>query len=535
MTLLVVGCASALGYVFVWIYLASPVFGKLATLALVVIVFAQFIEARSREKVLVLIRLPDIWIPFALMLTVGLFLTAITYAGTEGMTVCPTEDYNFVNKRLAVSGSPDYLIQTYWVGGLSGGSPPWNWILDPAVSRSTVADRAPLLAGIVLIFNSMVSGKYSFVYFMAMTSAASLAWIPAIWGLARLAGLTLVRAAALVITHAFVYYFWFSTIYAWPKMLSGALLVGAIYLLFIDREKETEPVSLKSIILGSAFAGLSFVTHASVGMILLGMIPLLLILKNWLGAGRIIVAACVFLALVTPYMALKSFHEGPSSLTKYALTGNLIHTMPAAAYNAMTPLDAVRKVYSTLTWDEIIQNRLASFKYAFHTPCLMQCDGMSFKSSRSFELGPFTGSLKFFNLGWLVLVPLLLIGNTRLGLPQPWNQVRAVAGDCLYVAMSGLLVFLMISFSNVNNTATSGFMLLLVAATGTVLFSLPSKVIGLFSLLVVSNFLWFTSQVFREDNLVPVYPLLAIAMLALLGMTALIMVSARIDRGKAFF
>ena len=222
--LLVVGCSSAIGYAFFWIYLAGPEWGELATWVLVVIVAAYLIMTPTRLKVLELLRLPDLWIPLGLALFVGLFLTSITYFGVEdlpsrysagevrfvekqsGQVVCPTDDLNFVMRRLLLGGAPDYLIQREWVKRLSKGVSTWKLVLDKA-ARSTLADRPPLLAGIVLMFNSIVPDKYQFVYFMAMTSAASLVWVLAIWGLARTAGLTLVRTSALVAMIAFVYYF----------------------------------------------------------------------------------------------------------------------------------------------------------------------------------------------------------------------------------------------------------------------------------------------------------------------------------------
>ena len=210
-------------------------------------------------------------------------------------------------------------------------------------------------------------------------------------------------------------------------------------------------------------------------------------------------------------------------LTRYVLTGG--------EFNAMTTLDAVRSVYSAMTWQEIIQNRLDSIKgNLFYSFCWFSpCDGQTFKQSRDMESISIGPSMKLFNLGWLILVPLLWIGGVKFGLSPHWNRIRVVSRDCLLVAFSGFLIFLIVSFSNVNNSATSAFMLLFMAATGVVLFSLPLKIVGLFSLLVATNFIWFTSQVFGEDDLILFHPLLALTFLSAISLIAIIMVSARID------
>lgn len=534
MSLLVFGCGSALGYGFFWVYLANAVWGKLATLMLVVTVSAYFIEAPSRRRVTELIRIPDLWIPLGLCLSVGLFLTTITYVGAESYPACLEVDLYFVNRRLQDTGSPDYLIQKVWVDGLANGTPLWNQVLDPAVARTTVADRPPLLAGIVLIFNSLIPQTYRFAYFMAMTSSVSLTWIPAIWALARTSGLSLARTSALVVTLAFVFYFWFSTIFSWPKALSGGLFIGAFLLLFHYHETKDKRIPLKSVVLGAGFAGLSFVSHFSAGLLLVVTGMLLMSPKRWLGPNRVVVGALIFLAIALPYVTLKSGHETSSShLAKYTFTGDFIHTLPQAEFDSMSTLDAVRKFYSTLTLQEIVENKYMNIAGIFDSPCLLRCADVSVKRSREMELWPILGSLKLFNFGWFILVPLIAMGSTRLGLPPHWNQIRSVARDCLLIASSGLLGFSIVAYGSVSNIVSSGFMLLLAAAVGVALFSVPWPVIGLFSLLVAANFLWFTSQIFGEDKLILLYPMLVFALLTVFGMLALTIASARIDRTLA--
>ncbi len=533
LALLVVGCSSALGYGFFWLYLASPIVGKLATFALVAALPFYFLIHSSRMKIKELIRLPDLWIPFVLVFSAGLFLTAITYAVVEHGAVCHKNDTRFVERQFAAGGA-DYLIQDFWANSMTQGSPPWHAVLDPQNARTVVSDRPPLLAGIVLIFKSLVPEAYAFVYYMAMTSVASLAWIPAIWGLARTAGLTLARTSALIVTLTFVFYFWFSTIYSWPKALSGSLFVGAFLLLFLDRKNETESMSLKSIILGAGFAGLSFATHNSTALLLQVMALLMLMPNRWLGLKHTTIAACVFLAITMPYMVLKSVNEvSSSSLAKWTFSGPLVRSLPQAEYDAMSILDVMRRTYSTLSWREIIRVKAHSVASIASPPCLLGCDKMSFKLSRGHEFWSILGSLKLFNLGWLILVPLLL-GGIRLGLPPPWVRVRVVARDCILVALPGLIGFALLTFDGVSNIVSSGFMLLLFAAMGLPLFSLPWKIIALFSLLVVANFLWFTVNVYNEEDFVILdFTLLALALLATGVLAAIIKASARVDHADS--
>jgi hypothetical protein len=533
LALLVVACASAVGYGFFWIYFINPLWGRLTTVALVTFLFSCLIEAPSRMKVLRLFWLPDLWIPFALMLSAGLFLTAIAYLGVDSKTVCPNEDLLFVLRRLIPPGTgagPDYLIQKHWVDGLSGGFPPWNMVLDPDGARTTVADRAPLLAGIVLMFNSLIPGSYRFVYFMAITSAASLAWIPAIWSLARSAGLNLTRTTALIATLTLLFYFLFSTVFSWPKALSGSLYVGAFILLFLERNSESTTTSLRSIILGAGFAGLAYVTHNSTGLLLLVTAALLLLPKRRLSLAHTIIAAGVFLAIAAPYTILKSTHEiAPSQLAKFTLTNNLIKTVPRSEFDAMSTLDAVNKYYSTLTLQEIIHFKVDNIAEIFIMPCLLQCADMSIKESQAMELMPIMASLKFFNFGWLITIPLLLMGSEILGLPSNWNRLQIVSRDCLSIALSGLLVYALIAFHHVTNIVSSGFILLLITALGIMIFSLPKKMIALFVVLVAANFIWYTVMIFREDHLALLYPMLALAFLAAAGLIFLILASIKLN------
>lgn len=542
-TILVVGATSACGYLFFLIYFLSSTAGIIATLLLLVFVFTSFCLPRSRKNALEIIRLPDFWVPFILSILAGVFISSITYIGVEKRVVdvwqvdpvtskidfggkqknavCPIYDANFVHRR-TIGGSPDYLIQLLWVNGLSNDNPPWNVVLDENVARSTVADRPPLLAGVVLLFNSIVPNNLKYIYFMAMTAAASLAWMPAVWGLVRTAGLSLKRSTAFTSTVIFIYYYFMSTIYSWPKMLSGSLFVGSFILLFCRNNFLSKHPDTKQIIIGASLAGLSLLTHNSSALLLFVMALCLLMPSRWLGFKRTALGVMVCCAMILPYASLKNMHENSTSnLAKYTFTNNLIKIIPSEEYESLSTLAAMRKYYSMLSWKEILNYKLTNIREIFSPPCFLLCSESTARQSLYAEFWGILGCLKYFNVGWVIIICICVFGICKSSLSLSWSFAKPVVTDCLLVSSAGLLIFASLAFNNVNNIVSSGFVILLTVASGIPVFLLNTAMLCVFSSIIVANFVFFAVATFREEELMLSYPMLITSMVAVSGIIVL--------------
>lgn len=501
--LVAVGGASLVGYAFFWAFLYSTVFGRLLSVGLALGILIAVTDRNARSALARTVRDRDVWIPFCLMALIGMLYFGVTYLGVFNRNVCAATDVMFVTDRLLGTGSPDYLIQKMWVDGLFRGSPPWNNVLDPDLSRTTVADRPPLLAGIALSVYSLIPEKLQFYYFMAITSAASMGWVAAVWALARISGLPPTRAMALVLSLGLTYYFWFSSMFTWPKALSGALYIGAFVLLVLEPYLRRQRADMQSFALGSAFAALSMVAHFSAGLLLLVTALFLLAPRIFPGIRNILIGLVVFSVITGSYMWVKGRHEtNLSNQTKYTFSVPDTEPVEPLEYKGLSTVEAIRKAYEKLSWTEIASYKAYNVGSIFRLGCFLACDGKSLKEGLwSSELIPILGSMKWFNLGWLLFLPLAFLRASG-PLADTRNTTAAVSNLCLALAFAGLLIYALASFrQGVSNILSTGFTLLLFCAAGVRLFSMPWRPLGIFSALSAAYFVTILAGVAIEDQL----------------------------------
>lgn len=518
--LVAVGGAALVGYAFFWAYLFSPVVGRLLSIGLGLGMFIALADQSSRTSLCTTIRQRDVWVPFSLMGALGLLYIAITYAGVLDRPSCAGADVLFVTDRLLGTGSPDYLIQKMWVDGLFRGYAPWNNVLDPDLSRTTVADRPPLLAGMTLSFYSFIPAPLQFFYFMAMTSAASMGWIAAVWSLARSAGLSASRTTALVVCMSLTYYFWFSSIFTWPKALSGALYVGAFILLILEPYLDRRRVDSRSFALGSAFAALSMVAHFSAGLLLLVTAAFMLAPRLFPGIRNVAIGAVLFSVVAGSYLWVKARHEtNLSNQTKYTFSVPDTDPVEPLEYKGLSTTEAIKRAYSKISWQEIVSYKAYNIGSIFRLGCFLACDGKSLKESLwGSELIPVLGSMKLFNLGWLLFLPMGALFH-RICRTDDVRRAQLTSRICLALAFAGLLIYALASFrQGVSNILSTGFTLLLFSAVGVLLFSMRWRLIAAFAFATTAYFVTLVILMVRDDRLLLNPAMLPIMFFAIVAM-----------------
>lgn len=513
------GIAAVIAYALFWLYLWKPAVGRISSLGALLMAGAAYLDAGAWRRVRAAWDDPDIRTPLLLTGLIGLLYIALTYAWVFPRQSCAATDEAFVVDRILGTGSPDYLIQKIWADGLYHGRPPWNYMLDPDLSRTTVADRPPLLGSMALLLYPLLPESLRFLGFMAATTAASLAWLAALWALLRCAGTPIARTALAALAVSQTYYFWHSSIFTWPKALSGAFAVGAIVLLLrpaIHSVPNRPAVTLVAAVL----AALSVLGHFSAALLLLVTALLLLHPRLFPGWRTSVAAGAVFLFIGGSYFLLKSTMEtNLSNQTKYTLSVPDTSPVEPAEYKGLSTIEAVKRAYGKITLREAIGNKLYNLGSIFRPGCFLACPGESAKQGLwSSELLPILGSMKLLNFGWLLfLVPLVALFPSA----APWRrslqclefspQVRRATLVYLAVAAAGLLVYGIASFrQGVSNILSSGFMLLLFAAVAARMFSLPYRWIWAF---VAAPAAYFTALVYSmglADRLHHNPPLLAL-------------------------
>ena len=524
------GVAALCGYLFFWVFLLNAVAGKLLSFGAVIALLIIYLDPFLRKVIVSILSSRDVFIPIGLTFAIGIFYTAVAYIGYFDGNVCANENVFFILNR-TFGGSPDYLIQRIWVDKLFANASPWNIVLDPDMARTTVGDRPPVLGGIALMFFTWAPSTLEHFYFMVITTIASTSWIAAIWLICREAKLSCTRATLLVVTVSQTFYFYFSSVFTWPKALSGALFIGAFALVIMRPLLSSRRVSLLEFALGSVFAGLCYLTHNSTMLLLLPTGILLFSPRLFPGTRTILSGAAIFFTLVAPYTLVKTINEpSVSNLTKYTLTIPSSAPVEPEEYRNLSIPEALKKAYSNLTLQEIVANKLGNISAVFNAGCFGECSGKTMKESNwGSEFLPIMGSMKIFNLGWLLFLPISCFAASLYGKCGSYQQKGGDLGRlntasylCAGVAAVGILIYGLISFQQeVNNIFSSGFMMLLILATGLRLFTLRPILITLVLLCQTAYFQWITFQLIAEDALKLVPAMVVVYIVSVLAIVCL--------------
>lgn len=524
------GVAALIAYLLFWLYLWKPAVGRMASVGALLLASVSLLDTAGWRRIRMAWADADIRYPVLLTIFIGLFYLGVTYGGIFPRQACAATEETFVLDRLLGTGSPDYLIQKIWADGLYRGSPPWDYMLDPDLSRTTVADRPPLLGAMALLLYPLMPESIRFLGFMAATTAASLSWVGALWALLRVAGLNPARSALAALAVSQTYYFWFSSIFTWPKALSGALVVGCV-LVLLRPAIRGQPNRSGETIVAAAAGGLGMIGHLSAALLLLVMGMFLLHPRLFPGWRTSAVAAAVFAAIAGSYLYAKStFESNTSNQTKYTLSVPDTSPVEPKEYKGISTAEAVRRAYAKISFAQAIENKIYNLRGVFRMGCFLDCgDGTIKEALWGSELLPILGSMKLFNAGWLLFVlPFALL------LPLP-DSVRAILrrvepdaelrkATTLYVtlAAAGLFIYGLVSFrQGVSNILSAGFMLLLFGAVAARLFALEARALWLFVAAPTAYFVALVYGIGSEDRVLPNGPALVLLLVAVTGLAAL--------------
>ena len=250
--------------------------------------------------------------------------------------------------------------------GVSPRAPGGDWLSS---------DRPPLQAGLALVTLPALRAL-DIGYDKACATAGvwfQLLWIPALWLLLRWLGLTDHQAHAATAALVFTGFLLFNSVFVWPKLAAGALVLLAFCTVFATASA-IDP--RHRWITGAALAACGALVHSGVLFSLLALAPLLLWhavraaraaraprspLRSRLSAVRaqLLPAAAVFAVLVLPWLAYQRLYEPPGNrLVKWHLAG-------AIAPDSRGVLETLVSNYRALGWDRALATRRDNLRLLF--------------------------------------------------------------------------------------------------------------------------------------------------------------------------
>jgi len=332
-----------------------------------------------------------------------------------------------------------------------------------------VSDRPPLLAGLMLlgrpVWEPLIATgdnqRLTFLLYQSLGMVACSLWVIPVWML--LARLFNSRGHAaigvgLIATTGFVA---FNSVYIWPKMLGGALGLGA-YVALADAITTNEPRAAgRAYILAGGLAGLAMMSHAGVAW---GFVPIFaypLLKPTRARLTGLLLAASAALALLAPWMLWQQLEDPPgNALVKFALAGTW-----GMGEESKGVWATVRDVHATMTladWLGMRRDALLTLVGA-HLPAVI-----SWYATRPMDLAGrlrtweflyLLPGLGFANLGWLGIG--WLASN-----PQSQNvSIRRVSRLWLAFGLSGVLIATLVNFNvNINHHQSYQSVLLVLLA-----------------------------------------------------------------------
>jgi hypothetical protein len=206
------------------------------------------------------------------------------------------------------------------------------------------SDRPPLQSGIALMQFPLFGNRD--LGYQALGTGIELLWIPALWVLLLVLGVNRRRIVLAVLATAVTGAIFINSVYVWPKMLSGALILSAVAIL-VSRVKADQWAGC--LVTAAAVATLGLLGHGSAAYTLIGIAPTAILLavrrRAW-AEGALATAVAVILYL--PWLAFQRLVAPPGDrLLYWQLAGVLGYTRKpllqviAARYGAVGLVGAI--------------------------------------------------------------------------------------------------------------------------------------------------------------------------------------------------
>ncbi len=478
--ILAVTAGCCLGYATFGAYFVGPRLGRVASAAVIGAGVAAGARAwLGRKRWAAVLESDDVRRPLGLMAVVGLFYLCVTYAVALGYSAENQPRARFLDRylphdNLIPLSLAEALYNGYGARGAGGGG--WQ-----------SSDRPPLQAGIFLTQRPLAAPPAFApgLHYEVLACALQCSWIPALWALLRGLGLSPVRVHTALGLLTFSGFLMVNSVFAWPKLLAGALAVFAVTLVLGGVGAGTSPVRVAAV--GGA-GGLAVLAHGGAAFTLIALAGMLLLPRYYPGIGRLALGAAAFAALLAPWLAYQRGYDPPGDrLVK-------VHIAGAARLDDRGTWRVLADSYREAGLARTVRNKWENLRVLFaENPAAVYGDlpgggwATRFAGLRRREFHNLFFALGVLNVGWLPLWRWLRHRRPNVPAPRPGGSVGPVM---LFGAWNvGLWVLLMFGPGTtvVHQGPYAAFLLLFgVLAVGVAM--LPPRALGCAALLQVG---WF--------------------------------------------
>ena len=365
------GTAGLLAYALFYVSFVSPNAGRLASVlcwGTSVVLFAAALRDPAVRRTL---RQRDAWLPALLTA-----LLTTSYLASAIASDAP------VDHRFRFPLPPDNVLPQMFADRIAAGTYGLGVTPPPLDADWRSSDRPPLQAALVLATRPLRAGHADWFSQFAAT-ICQMGWVAAFYALGRTVALPRRYLQFVLAAAATSPFFFFNSLYTWPKLLSAWLFVTALAMMAqLARERPGEPrvhdehdelgarhapptatsdvmaarVSEWTPVVAAGATALALLSHGGVAFSLLAWPLLAAWWKRWrFVPPRVWLAAiAVVVLLIGPWMAYQQFYDPPGNrLLKVHLAG-------VEAVDARATAPAIADTYRTLTWSGYLTGRRAN-------------------------------------------------------------------------------------------------------------------------------------------------------------------------------
>ncbi|QJI44967.1 hypothetical protein HKK52_29735 [Pseudomonas sp. ADAK2] len=262
------------------------------------------------------------------------------------------------------------------------------------------SDRPPLETGIILSAYGLVKPEVRTFAYLCLGIISNCLWIFALWPLLRVLKIPQKNISLIVLTIACVGAVFVNSVFAWPKMLAGAMLLGAMSFVILKKYRK---VNL-SLTAAGIMAALSMLSHGAALFGLLGFSIYLLITRTTPKPFTSLICVVTAILIYSPWVAYQKLYDPPGDrLLKWQLAGIIIRQ------DTLPPLTAILDEYAKIGWQKTISNKVSNIRLFIGEPTIDVTANSDFNLLNNLN----TGSLRWFTVSKMGLAPFILL----LGIP----------------------------------------------------------------------------------------------------------------------
>ena len=390
LVVLIVATTATLGYASFWVFFASRLAGKAFTFLVYALAFCSIARNYLRPE-LVRQTIRQIAFPFFLVWLAGVCYLSLFYLFGDPKHY----EAGLADARFFEAAQPgDNIIPLIFAERIYNHEPLRPFCCGDWLS----SDRPPLQTGIFLLEQPLrLTGVGIDYQLLGMTLQCL--WVCGVWCLLTALGAPDCRIRQVIIILTCSGFFFYNSVYTWPKLLAAAYILCALSIGF-DVIRAACPVTGFQITLAALCGGLALMAHPG-SVFSLPVFGLLLLRHRALFSLRQIrLALSIVVAFYLPWSAYQKFVDPPGNrLLKMHLAGQ--HSV-----DGRSAWQSITAAYHDHSWREIFGFKLSNIETLFGDNPLTAFVPISphhkeVVSSRKAHHGWIWHSVGLLNVGWL--------------------------------------------------------------------------------------------------------------------------------------